>query len=278
MFKISIIIPTYRDTDRTIRLIKKLFRIEWSDKIFEIIIVDNNNSPEVFLTIDDNRLKVLHCAIPGSYCARNFGVQNASGDYMVFTDSDCDPSDDWFKNIYASLVKHQVDVIAGVTKISKGDSTKWAFLFEKVIAFNFCNMKKNRVATTSNLIIKKELLCQAGFNEKSFSGGDIEWTGNYSKLNSIHYSDEVIVYHPARKSIIEIINKDERVYGGFFKRKKKLPLFFSNFILPVTQFKLILKSNETTFDKVGLLALACFFRALRFYYHFKLLFTGEFRR
>jgi hypothetical protein len=139
-------------------------------------------------------------------------------------------------------------------------------------------MRKNRVSTTSNLIIKKELLEQLPFNTKSFSGGDVEWTRNYSKNNEILFSEEIIVFHPSRGTITEILNKDERVYGGFFKRQKRLPLFLSNFILPVTQFKLIFKSQETSLDKLFLIALACFFRAARFYYHFKIIITGKFRR
>jgi glycosyltransferase involved in cell wall biosynthesis len=278
MLKVSIIIPTYCDTEQTIILIEQLLNVEWSDKIYEIIVVDNNKKPDVILNFDDPRLKVIHCQKAGSYSARNFGVRNAQGDYLIFTDSDCKPSYDWFKKIYLKLANDSFEVIAGVTKITEDGSSRWAFLFERVIAFNFENMKKNKVATTSNLTIKKLLVEKYPFNENSFSGGDIEWTGNYSKHKTIHYSDEVIVYHPARESIAKIMNKDERVYGGFYKRRNKIKLLLSNFILPLTQFELIIKANEKPINKLVLIFLACFFRFSRFYYHFKLLITGSYRR
>jgi glycosyltransferase involved in cell wall biosynthesis len=277
MIKFSIIVPSYLDNERTISLVNKLLTLDSNEKIHEIIVVDNNKNAQISFS-SNSRVKVLHCLTPGSYSARNYGVLHAQGDYVIFTDSDCVPLSDWFKSIYTIVSEKKFEVVAGVTQIERGSADKLAYLFEKTIAFNFVNMKKNRVSTTSNLIIKKELLDKYPFNQKSFSGGDVEWTGNYSKTKDIYFSDEIIVYHPSRETITEILNKDERVYGGFFKRQKSLPLFLSNFILPVTQFKLIFSSQETPFNKLSLIALACFFRAARFYYHFKIIKTGTFRR
>lgn len=278
MYKISIIIPTYADNDRTVKLVKTLLSIESSENIHEIIVVDNNEYPELSFDFDRKCVNLVHCTTPGSYSARNFGVQVSTGEYLVFTDSDCEPKNDWIKNILSTIESNSYEVVAGVTKISQQNSKKWAFLFEKVVAFNFDNMKNNEVATTSNLIVKRELLEQFPFNENSFSGGDVEWTKTHSKNNDIYYSEEIVVFHPARKSILEIMRKDERVYGGFFKRENRVKLFFSNFILPITQFKLILESDENLLDKIGLLLLSCFFRAARFSYHLKLITTGKFRR
>jgi len=277
MIKFSIIVPSYLDTDRTISLVNKLIVLDANEKIHEIIIVDNNKVAQIFFS-GDSRVKILHCLSPGSYSARNYGVVHAQGDYIIFTDSDCMPAQNWFEQIYTKVLEENVEVIAGITQIERGTADKWAYLFEKIIAFNFPHMRKNRVSTTSNLVIKKDLLEQFPFNTKSFSGGDVEWTRNHSKNNDILFSDQVIVFHPSRGTITEILNKDERVYGGFFKRQKSLPLFLSNFILPITQFKLILKSSETPFNKLCLIALACFFRGARFYFHFKIISTGKFRR
>lgn len=277
MIKYSIIIPTYNDNQRTNELIEAILSLKFDKATYEVIVVDNNKNQQVFFP-DNDKVNVLHCKTPGSYEARNYGVIHSVGEYCIFTDSDCIPCENWLKNIHINILSSHADVLAGPTKIYKGDSNSAAFLFERVIGFNFFNMKKNKVATTSNLIIKRDLIKKSPFNTKSFSGGDVEWTGTYTKTSSINYVDDIIVYHPARKDIKAILKKDERVYGGFYIRQKKIKLFFSNFLPPVTQISLALNSNESYINKIRLLSLIFFFRFMRIYFHFKFLMKKDFER
>ncbi|BBI65073.1 hypothetical protein HSBAA_63790 [Vreelandella sulfidaeris] len=53
------------------------------------------------------------------------------------------------------------------------------------------------------------------FNEKLFSGGDTEWgLRAYKQGINITYSENIIVKHPARKSVRELLMKARRVAGG----------------------------------------------------------------
>ena len=127
MIKYSIIIPSYKDNQRTYELINNIISLGFDKATYEVIIVDNNEKEEIFFS-DNDVVKVLHCKIPGSYEARNYGVNHAIGEYCIFTDSDCIPCDSWLKNIHRYILSSQAEVIAGPTKIYKGDSKNSAFL------------------------------------------------------------------------------------------------------------------------------------------------------
>ncbi|MEZ9795142.1 glycosyltransferase family 2 protein, partial [Vibrio splendidus] len=179
MIKYSVIIPTYNDTERTVKLVNTIKEIIPKKVDVEIIIADNNPDLQVeFINIDD--VRVIHCIEAGSYNARNKAILEAEGDLLIFTDSDCIPDENWISNIDKVVNRCGFDVIAGKTKIFRGNSTELAYLYERNIAFNFDNMKGNKVATTSNLIVKRSLMNNNLFNTISFSGGDVEWTSKYS--------------------------------------------------------------------------------------------------
>jgi glycosyltransferase involved in cell wall biosynthesis len=59
----------------------------------ELIIVNNGSSDNTgtilsSLAIQDDRIKIIDCDIPGAAAARNMGIDNAKGRYIAFLDSD----------------------------------------------------------------------------------------------------------------------------------------------------------------------------------------------
>ncbi|WP_353057092.1 glycosyltransferase family A protein [Microbulbifer sp. VAAF005] len=44
-------------------------------------------------------MKTGKCKKPGSYAARNKGVELAEGDWLIFTDADCLPDSKWIAGI-----------------------------------------------------------------------------------------------------------------------------------------------------------------------------------
>ena len=91
--KCSIIIPLFNRELLVEQTIASLIRQTAS--LFEVIIVDDgstDNSLEVCkgLALNDNRIKVLRRTREpkGASVCRNIGLQNASGDYVIFLDSD----------------------------------------------------------------------------------------------------------------------------------------------------------------------------------------------
>jgi len=89
MPRFSIIIPTYNRADSVTNTLESCFTQTFDD--FEIVVVDDgskDNTVEVLKGVDDARLKIVTQDNAGPAAARNTGMDNASGEYIAFLDSD----------------------------------------------------------------------------------------------------------------------------------------------------------------------------------------------
>lgn len=108
--KISIIVPVYNSVaylDRCINSIKAQTYLNW-----ELIMVDDGSKDDSWNlmqqhALHDKRIKVLHQENAGPGIARNTGLAHATGEYIVFLDSD-----DFIDSNYLSLLsQHDEDVV-----------------------------------------------------------------------------------------------------------------------------------------------------------------------
>lgn len=95
MVVVSVVIPTYNRANVLPRAINSVLNQTFTD--FELIIVDDHSEEDITSivdTFDDNRVKIIrHSSNRGGAAARNTGIEEASGKYIAFLDSD----DKWDK-------------------------------------------------------------------------------------------------------------------------------------------------------------------------------------
>lgn len=131
---ISIIVPVYNTENYLEKCLYSL--VNQTYKNIEIIIVDDgspDNSMNIIqkFVLADNRVKVISQKNQGLSGARNTGMNNANGDYIMFIDSD-----DWIeidtceKAINASE-KYNADVVFWSYIKEFSDSQKDNYLFDK---------------------------------------------------------------------------------------------------------------------------------------------------
>lgn len=108
--KISVIIPVFNAADYIEKCIQSVLNQTFTS--WELILIDDGSTDESGEICDkcacvDARIKVIHQPNAGPGLARNAGLEKASGDYIVFIDSD-----DYISNDYFSLLaKHDEDVV-----------------------------------------------------------------------------------------------------------------------------------------------------------------------
>src|SRR5262245_5241730 len=102
---VSVIIPVYNDIARLAVCLDALAQQSYPADRLEIIVVDNGSTPPVAQALAQQypRVTFAHEPTPGSYAARNRGIQLATGTVIAFTDSDCIPSPDWIESGAAAL-------------------------------------------------------------------------------------------------------------------------------------------------------------------------------
>ncbi len=153
MPKISIIIPVYNVEKYVGDCIKSVIKQSMTD--IELILVDDGSLDESGKICDtyaaeDSRIRVIHKKNGGVGAARNDGLKQASGDWVIFCDSD-----DWMEpNALQELVeageKSHADVVFGDVNLVYSDKVKRAVFYkdtfvtkereiiDKLIAADFC--------------------------------------------------------------------------------------------------------------------------------------------
>lgn len=120
---LSVIIPSYNSSKTIVRCIKSITRQTLRD--IEIIVIDDGSSDDSLaicnlLAAEDDRIHVYAKANAGQGIARNYGLSQATGDYVAFVDSD----DTCHAEMYETLVKHAINeqsdlVIAGYKDVKE---------------------------------------------------------------------------------------------------------------------------------------------------------------
>lgn len=113
--KISIIIPVYNSKKYLNKCLDSIKNQTY--KNLEVILVDDgstDNSLEICKNYEkkDKRFKVFHKKNGGTSSARNYGLKQATGDYITFMDNDDYVNNkDAFNNIYNQLKKTNPDIL-----------------------------------------------------------------------------------------------------------------------------------------------------------------------
>lgn len=116
--QLSVIVPVY-NVEKYIRpCVESIFRQGLDESFFEIILVDDGTKDDSFKQIDDivasnNNVKVVKQNNQGLSVARNTGMKHASGEYLLFVDSDDILIDDTLKPLLDCARNSSVDMAMG---------------------------------------------------------------------------------------------------------------------------------------------------------------------
>ena len=116
----SVIICTYNRAPLLKRTLESLARQTISPDRYELIVVDDGSQDDTAGVCDMARnkmpdLKYIYTGENyGSARSRNLGIQKASGYYILFTDDDCIPEEDWIEKMIDAL-RHE-PIVAGAVK------------------------------------------------------------------------------------------------------------------------------------------------------------------
>ena len=113
--KYSVIVPVYNRIDEVDDLLRSLAGQRGGD--FEVIIVEDGSTAPCGETVEKYRdaldVKYHYKENEGRSIARNYGLERASGDYMIFFDSDCVIPSDYFIKLDKALTAKPLDCFGG---------------------------------------------------------------------------------------------------------------------------------------------------------------------
>ena len=237
---ISIVIPVKDNPSGIERFLSHFFSTVVQDDFpLEILIVDNNSSPPLSLSqrfpIPVNLLRCNQKKGPAA--ARNVGVKNAKGNWVLFTDSDCIPT----KSTIAGYLRenNQALAYAGNIRIVSEDPCSDYYRSRRTLIPpsdpNNTSDTPVYLVTANCLIQRNAITAVDGFNEafKQAGGEDVDLAWRIKQIGNIEYCWSSITQHEFEDGFNGLIKRFIRYGRGnrqlaqFHKR----PMFpqFPNF-------------------------------------------------
>lgn len=211
---VSVIVPVYNVEKYLDRCIESI--INQTYKNLEIILVDDGSPDNCPKMCDnwakkDKRIKVIHKENGGLSDARNIGINNATGDYIAFVDSDDFIDKEMYEKLLQNLIRTNSDIsICSMIYYYENDQIKELknndtsfFIYDDIKKYdNLFNENFLNFVVVWNKIYKKEIFKKLRFpkgkiNEDTFLAHKI-----LNLSNKIVYSKEKLYYYVQREESI----------------------------------------------------------------------------
>lgn len=189
--KFSIIVPVFNVQDYLEVSCKSVFQQSYQD--YELILVDDGSTDDSGKICDDiarndpARIKVLHTKNQGSLLAKEAGLRMATGDVIVFLDSDDCICNELLQKLYNCFTEHQCDMVL------YNASTKEDFSTQDV-SFPFESSKPCSEVSKSELCQKlasgtmPNSVCMKASN-RNF----IEYLPDFSGMSHVRNGDDLLL-------------------------------------------------------------------------------------
>ncbi|WP_443945419.1 glycosyltransferase [Pedobacter sp. AW1-32] len=128
--KVSIIIPAYNEEVTALQTINSLLKLDYPH--FELIFVDDGSKDQTFKLVQEKygthpQVRVFRKANGGKASALNFGIEQASAEFIICIDADTQLKADAIKELMRYFYEDQIAAVAGTVKVGNAHNliTKW---------------------------------------------------------------------------------------------------------------------------------------------------------
>lgn len=202
----SIIIPTYNRPDRLANCLQAIANLDYPGDRFEVIVVDDGSQTPLDSVVapfqGQIQLKLLRQANAGPAAARNRGAIETRGDFLAFTDDDCQPLVDWLSQLEVSLVSAPNAMVGGQTINALADnpySTASQKLIDYLYEYYHPAKGKKAFFASNNIAMSKSGFDRLGGFDVSFplaAAEDRDFCDRWIACGySMVYAPQARIYH-----------------------------------------------------------------------------------
>jgi GT2 family glycosyltransferase len=221
--EVSVIVAHLNQPELLRGLLETLFAQDFDMGRAEVIVIDNGSRALPHAAIAGfPGVRLAEEALPGPGPARNRGIGLARAPIVACTDADCRVARNWLPTILASFADDpDLEVLGGDIRMMTevpGDPTP-AEAYECVYAYRQRDyIERQGFSVTANLAFRREVFDRVGPFAGIAVAEDMDWGHRATAMGiRIRYSPDMVVQHPARRSMAELRAKWDRNISHHFE-------------------------------------------------------------
>jgi GT2 family glycosyltransferase len=168
----SVIVPTFNRPTSLQRCLAALSRLSYAKNEYEVIVVDDGGSADIGEAVaaaqSEMNVSLIRQVNCGPASARHNGAQYANGDFLAFTDDDCEPSAEWLDGLKAAL-QAKPDALAGGRVVNGLAGNPYAEASQSISEFCYSHFNREsnngKFFESNNIALAKVLYRRVGFDE-----------------------------------------------------------------------------------------------------------------
>lgn len=272
-FRFSIIIPVYNRPNEIDELLESLIKQSYKDE-YEVLIVEDGSTVTCQHICEKYKHKLnvryLFKENSGAGQSRNYGMQQAKGNYFIILDSDVLLPKKYLQEVYDGLSKNYTDAFGGP------DAAHSSFTsLQKAINYSMTSVlttggirgKKNSVGKfqprSFNMGISKKAFEKTnGFSEMKY-GEDIDLTFRlWNHGFETQFIDNAFVYHKRRTSLKQFYTQTfnfgtaRPILNRMYPASKKLTYWFPSLFITGFDISILF---ALLIDWIYIIPFACYF-------------------
>lgn len=256
--KVSVIVPIYNSEKWIKRCVNSILDQTYKD--IELILIDDGSQDNSFeicneLAKKDNRIKLIHIENQGVANARNVGLENSTGEFITFCDSDDTYEKDFIETLFDLFKASQSELCVSTVYVHQNNKKQivelpfygksndlslilntwfeffWGALWNKLYISNI--IKKNNIKFQTDLSLNEDSIFNLNYlkyvNSVNCSNKPIY---NYiiENENSLtrSFNDKILItYEMVIGLLIELAKKNDCYNDKFIKYLKK---YYAGFV------------------------------------------------
>lgn len=274
MNRISIIIPLYNKENYIIQCIDSIINQSYNN--FEIVIVDDgstDSSIEKIKSVADDRIKIISKKNGGVSSARNEGIKNATGDWILFLDADDKLEENALQHFVESIniypnIKIFVSNFLIISKNKKLPYSSWKK--QKLIENPLKEIwYRNIYARPGNTLIHKDVFTNyGGYIQNMRYNEDYEFSLRLLSYYKLVYIPEITMSYVKNEfGFSNIIHSLEHDYAHMIQSLSYNSIYQKLIFYSVVYFSGYKRRKGTNMEKEGLDNLnKCFPKSFKYIY------------
>ncbi|MGE1061035.1 glycosyltransferase [Megasphaera paucivorans] len=230
MTKLSIIVPIYNAEKYLEDTIKSILRQSYYD--FELLLVDDGSTDSSLkicnkFLLQDARIRVLHKENGGVSSARNSGLTESIGQYIVFVDADDLIEPDMYQNLIEALERSHADIaMCGFVAEVIYKPSVYNFSTVPIICRHPLELLLNEKVGTGciwNKVFCKNLIKSVRFDETIvYSEDQLFITEVLMQCNTVVVLPQILYHYMQHPSSLSWQDGNYDIWKGNFRARKRI--------------------------------------------------------